>query len=104
MRLYRKAYETKCLYDELYQIVVAFSSHSEFKCTTEVTNRIKETIYGKIASEDSSDQVQDLFEYANEQMIELGLGDDSSDAQLYPLVAAKKKELAMLTESSRQQS
>ena len=80
-RIYKRAYEKQCLAEEFLSIMVAYSEH-KFVSSAEVTTKIKETIFPNIGGEDEI-AAKALFEYANEQMVELNLSDHATYYALY---------------------
>ena len=57
-------------------------SQKKFNKSSDLTSRIKETICEKA----TDPFFNDFFEYANEQMVSLGLGDSDFDTELYRMV------------------
>ena len=58
-----------------------YSEH-KFASSAQVTTKIKETIFPHIGGKNKI-EAKALFEYANEQMVELNLCDVATDAALY---------------------
>ena len=73
--------------DEIYKIMVAFSSHN-FNSTAELTQLIITTIFAKI----DQPNCETLFECANDYMIQLGLDSDCQHVDLYPNKFQQKKQ------------
>ena len=68
--------------EEFLAILVEYAEH-KFASSAQVTTKIKETIFPHIGGQDKKIAAKALFEYANEQMVELNLSDDATDAVLY---------------------
>ena len=76
-RVYYRAFESGCLVQELYKIMIGLSEH-KFRSVTEFTNEITSTIF----AEEADQKASSIFEYTNEEIIRLGL-DIDTDKSLY---------------------
>ena len=97
--MYERAYELGTLVDPILSILISLANIEAFaqKTVSDITTNLKEVIFEHI----SEPNAQDLFEYANEQMIKLKLDDDTcSGVQLIQQAEETQKKIDIVSEDS----